>query len=239
LIGGFIITGTVPKRVLIRAVGPSLAKSGVFEPLQDPTLELHLPDGSITTNDNWMDTQKDEIQATGFAPKDDRESAILASLDPGNYTAIVRGKPPFETGVASVEVYDGDLTAASTLANISSRGFVQTADNVMIAGFIVGGGNGAGRIIVRALGPSLKQSGITEVLADPTLTLSDANGTQLAFNDDWATTQPVEIEATGIPPPSSRESAIVTTLKSGAYTAIVRGVNSGNGVALVEVYNLR
>lgn len=239
LIGGFIITGTVPKRVLIRAVGPSLAKSGVFDPLQDPTLELHAPDGSTTSNDNWMDSQKDDIQATGFAPKDDRESAILASLDPGNYTAIVRGKPPFESGVASVEVYDGDLAADSTLANISSRGFVQTADNVMIAGFIVGGGNGAGRVMIRALGPSLTQAGVTGVLPDPTLSLFDASGTQLATNDDWATTQPVEIEATGIPPPSSLESAIVTTLKSGAYTAIVRGVNGGTGVALVEVYNLR
>jgi sugar lactone lactonase YvrE len=239
LIGGFIITGTVPKRVLIRAVGPSLAKSGVLQPLQDPTLELHAPDGSTTSNDNWMDSQKDDIQATGLAPKDDRESAILASLDPGNYTAIVRGKPPFESGVALVEVYDGDLAADSTLANISSRGFVQTADNVMIAGFIVGGGNGAGKVLIRALGPSLSQAGVTGVLPDPTLSLFDINGNQLATNDDWATTQPVEIEATGIPPPSSLESAIVITLKSGSYTAIVRGVNGGTGVGLIEVYNLR
>jgi hypothetical protein len=239
LIGGFIIPGGATKRVLIRAIGPTLAKSNVTGSLPDPILELHSPDGSITSNDNWMDSQKTEIQDTGLAPKDDRESAILASLPPGNYTAIVRGKPPIEDGVALIEVYDLDLAASSTLANLSTRGFVQTGENVMIAGFVVAGGNGAGKVMIRALGPSLSEAGITRVLPDPILSLRDANANQLASNDDWADTQPLEIEATGIAPSSTLESAIVTTLRSGSYTAIVEDLKGNSGVALVEVYNLR
>ncbi|MEY2557737.1 MAG: hypothetical protein QOE34_1162 [Verrucomicrobiota bacterium] len=238
VIGGFIITGTQAKTVLIRAIGPSLAKSGITEPLPDPILELHTPGGTVT-NDNWMDSQKTDIQSTGLAPKDDRESAILVTLSPGSYTAIVRGHAEMPSGVAVVEVYDLDLTVDSTLANISTRGFVGTGENVMIGGFIIGGGNGAGKVIIRALGPSLADAGVTGVLSDPTITLRDANGLQLAFNDDWAETQPTEIYETGIPPPNGFESAIVTTLPSGHYTAVVQGVKSGTGVGLIEVYNLR
>jgi hypothetical protein len=239
LIGGFIITGTAAKKVLLRAIGPSLAKSSVVGPLADPTLELHLPDGSTISNDDWMDTQKDQIQATGLAPNDNHESAILVTLDPGSYTAIVRGKPPVEDGIALVEVYDLDLEANSTVANISSRGFVETGNDVMIAGFIVGGGNGAGKVMIRALGPSLAQFGITRVLPDPTLSLRDANGNVLQSNDDWPDTQAAEIEGTGIAPSSTFESAIVTYLPGGAYTAIVEDLKGNTGVALVEVYNLR
>ena len=239
LIGGFIIPPGAAKTVLIRAIGPTLAKSNVTGSLPDPILELHSPDGSITSNDNWMDSQKTEIQNTGLAPKDDRESAILASLAPGNYTAIIRGKPPIEDGVALVEVYDLDPAASSTLANLSTRGFVQSADNVLIGGFIIGGGNGAGKVMIRALGPSLSDAGITRVLPDPVVTLYNSSGTLLAANDDWADTQPLEIEATGIAPPSTLESAIVTTLRSGSYTAIVQDLKGNSGVALVEVYNLR
>jgi hypothetical protein len=238
LIGGFIITGNDPKTVLIRAIGLSLAKSGVNDPLLDPTLELHTPDGVIL-NDNWMDSQKDDIQATGLAPKDDRESAILITLAPGSYTAVVRGKAPFVAGTAVVEVYDANLSADSTLANISSRGYAQTGDDRMIAGFIVGGGNGAGRILIRGLGPSLAKAGITGVLPDPFLTLRDANGATVRTNDDWAATQGYEIFATGIPPENSLESAIVATLKNGAYTAILEDFNGNSGIGLVEVYNLR
>jgi hypothetical protein len=137
-----------------------------------------------------------------------------------------------------VEVYDLDLPAPSTLANISSRGFVETGDDVMIAGFVVAGGNGAGKVIIRALGPSLTQAGIARVLPDPVLSLHDANGLQIS-NDDWADEQAAEIYATGIPPSSSLESAIVTTLTNGGYTAIVRDLNNDSGVALIEVYNLR
>jgi hypothetical protein len=243
LIGGFIITGTQAKTVLIRAVGPSLSKSAIANPLPDPILELHTPDG-IFTNDNWMDSQKELIQSTGLAPKDDRESAIVISLKPGSYTAIVRGHAEMPSGVAVVEAYDLDLSVDSTLANISTRGFVQDADNVLIGGFIIGGANGAGKVIVRALGPSLADAGVTNVLRDPTLELHNADGTVMKTNDDWATDQPFEIYATGIPPPRSRESAIVITLPAGSYTAIVRGLTEqglrgASGVGLVEVYNLR
>ena len=245
LIGGFIIAGSEPKPVLIRALGPSLTKDyGIFNPLPDPTLELHRPDGTVTTNDNWMQTQRDEIESTGLAPKDYRESAILAFLDPGIYTAVVRGKPLTPDGIALVEVYDLDPTK-STLANISTRGFVEsTSDNVMIGGFFIGGINGAGRVMVRVLGPSLGRDGVSNPLRDPTLELHNADGTMVIENDDWADDQPTEIYATGIQPPNSKESAIVATLPSGAYTAIVRGLDqqgfvNGTGVALIEVYNIR
>ncbi|PYI92760.1 MAG: hypothetical protein DME97_08015 [Verrucomicrobia bacterium] len=239
LIGGFIITQTQSKKVLIRAIGPSSAKLGVVSPLPDPTLELHRPDGSTISNDDWMDTQKDEIQATGLAPNDNRESAILVTLDPGNYTAIVRGKPPIQDGVASVELYDLELNKNSTVANISSRGFVEPGQDFMIAGFITGGGNGAGKVLIRALGPSLTQYGITRVLPDPTLVLNNKDGTIMISNDDWADTQAAEIEGTGLAPQSSLESAIVAYLPSGAYTATVKDLKGNTGVALVEVYNLR
>ncbi|HEY2139217.1 MAG TPA: NHL repeat-containing protein [Chthoniobacterales bacterium] len=239
LIGGFIITNTEAKTVLIRAIGPSLTKSNVVAPLPDPTLELHFPDGSTISNDDWMDTQKNEIQATGLAPNDNHESAILVTLDPGNYTAIVRGKPPVQDGIASVEIYDLNLDANSTLANISSRGFVETGNDDKIAGFIVNGGNGAGRVMIRALGPSLAHAGITRVLPDPELSLFDAQGNQLQSNDDWPDTQAAEIEGTGIAPSSTLESAIVAYLPSGAYTAIVQDVKGSTGVGLIEVYNLR
>ena len=238
LIGGFIITGNEPKTVLLRALGPSLSKSGVSNPLLDPILQLHLPDGVIT-NDNWMDSQRDEIVATGLAPPEDVESAILVTLDPGAYTAVVRGKAPFVTGNALVEVYDGNIGADSSLSNLSARGYVQNGDNRMIAGFVVGGGNGAGKVLVRGLGPSLAQAGIVDPLPDPTLSLRNANGTEIASNDDWAKTQAYEVAATGIPPSSSKEAAIVATLTNGSYTAILGDVNNNPGVGLIEVYNLR
>ncbi|HKP93733.1 MAG TPA: NHL repeat-containing protein [Chthoniobacterales bacterium] len=239
LIGGFIIDGSEPKTVLLRALGPSLTKSGVTNPLLDPTLELHTPNG-VVTNDNWKDSQRDEITATGLAPPDDAESAILITLNPGQYTAVVRGKAPFVTGNAVVEVYDGDLEANSSLANISSRGYVQNGDNVLIAGVVVGGGNGAGRILIRGLGPSLGDAGIVDPLPDPKLSLFNASGTELlASNDDWAIPDGNQIYATGLPPPSSKESAIVITLTNGQYTAILQDVNGNPGVGLIEIYNLR
>ena len=239
LIGGFIVTGTEPKKLLLRALGPSLTKSGnVTNPLLNPILQLHTPDG-VVTNDNWMDSQKSEIQSTGLAPSEDLESAILITLNPGTYTAVVRGNAPFVTGIAVVDIFDIGAGSDASLSNISSRGYVQNGDNRMIAGFIVGGGNGAGRILVRGLGPSLAQAGIVDPLPDPTLELRDANGTSLKTNDDWADTQFYEVDATGIPPGSSRESAIVANLVNGAYTAILGDLNGNPGVGLIEVYNLR
>jgi len=243
LIGGIIITGADPKRVLIRGMGPSLIGVGVT--LSDPTLELHQGDTTVATNDNWKTkpdgtSQQAEIEATTIPPTNDLESAILATLSPGAYTAVLAGKNG-GTGVGLVEVYDLAQGANSKLANISTRGFVDMGDNVMIGGLIVGGGSGGGAatVMVRALGPSLTGSGVAGALGDPTLELYDGSGMTIATNDNWKTrsdgsSQQAEIEATTIPPTNDLESALVRTLPPGNYTAIVRGKNSTTGVGLVE-----
>ncbi len=238
LIGGFIITGEEPKKVIIRALGPSLGKAGVAGALADPVLELHKPNGSVTTNDNWKATQQAAIKATGVAPTNDKESAIVANLAPGNYTAVVRGKNN-GTGVGLVEAYDLQASAGA-LANIATRGFVDTDNNVLIGGFIVGGGTAAtnATVFVRAIGPSLSKAGIDNALKDPTLQLRDGNGNLLKSNDNWKSTQQKAIQATGIPPTDDKESALIDTLTPGNYTAIVRGKSNTTGVGLVEVYNL-
>ena len=235
LIGGFIITGTQPKRIIVRAIGPSLSS---FFPgaLADPVLELRDSSGSlIRSNDNWRSDQEAEIIATTIPPSNDLESAIVATLPANNsaYTAIVRGVNN-GTGIGVVEAYDLDQTVDSKLANISTRGFVQTGDDVMIGGLIVLGQDPL-RVIVRAIGPSLSVSG---ALGDPTLELHDGNGALIASNDNWRTEQEAEIIATTIPPTNDLESAIVRDLAPGNYTAIVRGVNNTTGVALVEAYGL-
>lgn len=246
LFGGFIITGSQAKKVLLRGTGPSLTAFGVANALQDPTLELHDGSGAtIATNDNWRTTQVGgiitsnqaaAIQQSGAAPSDDREPAILATLAPGNYSAIVRGKNN-STGIGVVEAYDLDQTANSKLANIASRGFLDTGDDAVIAGFIIAQGESA-KLIVRAIGPSLSNVGVTGALQDPTLDLRDGNGTRIVFNNDWQETQKQEIIDTGIPPSDTRESAIVRTLTPGNYTAIVRGNLNTTGIAVVEVYDL-
>jgi autotransporter-associated beta strand protein len=240
LIGGFIITGNAPKRVILRAIGPSLTGGGTSLPgrLADPTLELRGPAGElISFNDNWMESaQVDEIIDTGIPPADEHEAAIIATLEPGNYTAIMRGLNN-TTGIGTVEAYDLTQGALARLDNISSRGFVESGDNVMIGGFITD--NQATHVMVRALGPSLlTQFGIPDTLADPTLSLHDAQGAMIGFNNDWRDADQTTIEATGIPPSNEKESAILTTLAPGGYTAIVRGQNNMTGVGLVEVYNL-
>jgi len=244
LIGGFIITGTAPKKVILRAIGPSLSDAMPPVPgaLADPVLELHEPDGTVITNDNWKDSQEQEIIDTTIPPTNDLESAIVETLDPGAYTAIVSGKNG-GTGVGLVEAYDLDQAAASQLANISTRGFVESADNVMIGGFIVGGPSDSGEatVLLRALGPSLGNAvpPVAGALQDPFLELHDSNGAIITSNNDWKDTQQAEIEATGIPPTDDRESAILATLLPGAYTAIVSGKDGTTGVGLVEVYNLQ
>jgi len=236
LIGGFIIGGSGSKEVLLRALGPTLTQFGVTGVLADPTMELHNGTGTLlASNDNWKDTQQAAISATGLAPPNDLESAILSNLASGNYTAIVRGKNN-TTGVALVEAYDLDQAVDTTLTNISTRGFVGTGQNVMIGGFI--SGNGLAKVIIRALGPTLSQFGVTNVLADPTLELHDGNGTLLASNDNWQDTQQAEIQASGFAPPNALESAIIATRPPGNSTAIVRGKNNTTGNALVEVYFL-
>jgi len=255
MIGGFIVQGTGPKRVIIRAIGPELTQFGITNALADTTLELHNQAGAvIATNDDWQTTiiggiigssQVGDIQNSGHAPTAPSESAIIADLPPGNYTAIVRGVNS-TTGVALVEVYDLSPAASSSLGNISTRSFVQTSDNVMIGGFIVQG-TGPKRVIIRAIGPELAQFGITNPLANPTLELHNQAGALMASNDDWQTTviggiitssQVSDIQNSGHAPTAASESAIIANLPPGNYTAIVRGVNNTTGVALVEVYDL-
>jgi hypothetical protein len=238
MIGGFIITGNAPKKVIIRAIGPSLAAVGLSDLLADPTLELRGSDGAlISGNDNWKDSQRVQIEATGLSPHNDSESAILVTLAPGSYTAIVSGKGG-STGVGIVEAYDLDAAASSLLANISTRGFVQGGNNVMIGGFILGNGTNPANLIVRAIGPSLTQFGITGAISDPTLELRDANGALVRGNDNWKTDQQSEIQATGLQPGNDLEAAVFATLSPAAYTAIVSGKNGGTGVGIVELYRL-
>ncbi len=238
LIGGFIITGPDPKKVIVRGLGPSLGRAGVQGALADPTIELHETGGTVITNDNWKDTQQQEIIATGIPPTNDLESAIVATLDPGAYTVVLRGKNN-GTGIGLIEAYDLDQTTASQLANISTRGFVERDNNVMIGGFIAGGASGASTVVVRAIGPSLGAAGVANPLQDPTLELHDSSGAIIASNDNWKDSQQAEIEATGLAPTDDRESAIEATLASGAYTAIVRGKGNTTGVGLVEAYHIQ
>lgn len=233
LIGGFIVTGTGSKRMLLRAIGPSLPVSGA---LANPRLELRNGAGQlVVANDNWQDApNKQEIIDTSIPPSQPLEAAILTTVAPGGYTVIVRGEND-STGVALVEAYDLEAGSNSRLANISTRGLVQTEDNVLIGGLILAGQEPR-RVIVRAIGPSLTVPG---ALADPTLELRDANGGLLASNDNWRTSQEAEIIATTIPPSHDLESAVVQTLPPANYTAIVRGQNAATGVALVEAYALQ
>jgi uncharacterized repeat protein (TIGR01451 family) len=239
LIGGFIISGTDSKKVIIRGLGPSLAQAGVSGVLADPVLELHEPNGTVITNNNWKDTQEAAIEATGIPPTDDLESAIVETLAPGAYTAILSGNNG-GTGVGLVEAYDLDQATNSHLVNLSTRGFVETGDNVLIGGCIVGGADGgSATVVVRAIGPSLAVAGVTGALQDPILELHDGNGDLLASNDNWRDGQEDQIIADQLAPTDDRESAIEVTLAPGDYTAIVSGVGGTTGVALVEFYNLQ
>ena len=255
VIGGFVVQGSQPKRVIVRAMGPELTQYGVPNALANPTLELHDGAGDlIASNNNWVTTiiggiitsnQVRDIINSGYVPGDERESAIIADLAAGNYTAIVRGVNNM-TGVALVEVYDLTPDSASIVGNISSRSFVQTGDNVMIGGFTIQG-MVPKAVIVRAIGPELTQYGVPNALANPTLELHNGTGDLIASNDNWQTTiiggiitgdQRRDIRNSGYAPGDGRESAIIADLPAGNYTAIVRGVNDTTGVALVEVYDL-
>ena len=241
-IGGFIITGSTPKHVLLRAIGPSLTGFGVPDALADPVLELHGPGAFVTiTNDNWRDdpVQAALIQADGLAPSNDLESAIDAILAPGAYTGIVRGKNN-TSGVALIEVYDLNPSAVSKLGNISTRAFVSTGDNIVIAGFILGGNSGMDRIVARGIESSLTAFGVPNALADPTLELRDGNGALLIANNNWQDdpAQAAIITAAGLAPTNPLESGIATTLPPGLYTALLAGMNNGTGIGVVEVYDL-
>jgi hypothetical protein len=234
--------------IVVRGIGPSLSPLGVQDPLADPTLDFRDQGGAHMFNDNWRDdsSQATAIQQSGLAPNDDAESAIYPFPLSGPqmfpftsgftpYTAILRGKAD-TTGIGVVEVYS---FGGPQLGNISARGFVGTGDNILIGGFIVGDGNESPRILVRAIGPSLGGSGVPNPLPDPLLELHDGNGGIIRTNDDWAERQADDLRTVGLAPTADAESAILTRLAAGSYTAIVRGKNNATGVALVEIYNLR
>ena len=242
LIGGLIATGTGSPRVILRAIGPSLSGLGVPGALEDTTLDLFQGGTLLMSNDDWQNSsQQAEIAASGFAPGNAAESAIIWTLTPGQgYTAIVRGKNG-ATGVGVVEAYDLDHLPTAKLGNISTRGFVDVDDNVMIAGVIVGPGSGtSAKILARALGPTLSDFGVPGALADPTLDLVNSSGTVVRSNNNWQddSQQRALIEAAGLGPGHFEEAALVETVTPGAYTAIVRGLNRTTGVGLVEVYHV-
>jgi hypothetical protein len=241
MIGGFIVTGSEPKRVIIRGIGPSMTSMGVPGVVSDPILRLFGPTGvPLGVNDNWQDTQRAEIEATGLAPLDLNESAIVATLQPAAYTASVAGANG--NGVGLIEVYDLNSAANAKLANISTRGSVQTANNVMIGGFALGGSSSnPAKVVVRAIGPTLAQAGINSALSNPTLQLFDSNGQNVASNDNWADnpTQATELQTLGLAPSNPAESALVAILPPGLYTAVVAGQGGGTGVGLIEVYAIQ
>jgi hypothetical protein len=242
-IGGFIITGVAPKRVLVRALGPSLAQFGLSTLLADPTITLNGPAGfAPIVNDNWKTTQQDEIKATGLAPGNDLESAIVATLAPGNYTAILSGTSG-GTGIGILELYDLDLAADSRLANISTRAFAGNGDDMVIAGFTVGKEIGGDDIIVRGLSPSLSYfGGVYDQTMDPALEVRNANGAVLAANDFWTQGNDVEdIQRFGLAPVYGFEPIIVINLGPGAYTALLSpsrySIPVRPGIALIEIYS--
>lgn len=241
LIGGFIVDGLTPKRIILRAIGPSIKVNGtpLAGRLADPVLEMYNDAGTlIASNDNWKEsTDRTEIENSGLAPTDDLESAIARIINPGQYTAIVRGKNN-TSGIALVEAYDRNSSTDSKFANISTRGFVETGDNVLIGGFILGNQTGNTKVLTRATGPSLKP-GLPAALDDPTLELFDQNGASIGTNDNWKDApNRTAIEATGLAPTNDAESAILMTIPPTPYTAIVRGKNNTTGIGLIEVYNV-
>ncbi|MDQ6626606.1 MAG: right-handed parallel beta-helix repeat-containing protein, partial [Verrucomicrobiota bacterium] len=246
LIGGFIITGSTLKKVMLRAIGPSLSSVGVMGTLADPTLELHQGATTLAENDNWKindasgQSQEAAIRATTIPPSNDLESAILTTLAPGAYSAVVIGKGG-GTGIGVVEAYDLDQTVPSQLANIASRGFIEAGNNVMIGGFILGPSTAANaKVVIRGIGPSLTAAGVPGALQDPTLELHDGNGAKIAFNDNWQDDAgAAEIRANQLDPKDPRESALLRVLPPGAYSAIVAGSGNTTGIGLVEIYNLQ
>jgi hypothetical protein len=241
MIGGFIITGNVAKPVVVRGLGPSLSAFGVSNILADPMLELRGANGSlIVQNDNWKDSQRSQIEGTVFQPSDDRESVILATLPPAAYTAILSGKGQ-TSGVGLVEVYDNDQATDSQLANISTRGFVGSQDNVMIGGFTLGGNPNNTHVAILGIGPSLSLFGLSNVLADPTLEMHNANGSIMISNDDWQS-DPVAaglLTANGLAPTNSHESGLFVSLPVGPFTVVLSGKNGATGIGVIEIYNLK
>jgi hypothetical protein len=236
LISGFLISGDGQKKLLIRALGPSVPVPGA---LGDPVLEVHdISGGTIATNDNWrMGGEEDAILASGLAPLNDKDAAVIVTLAAGSYTIVLRDGEG-GAGIGLVEIYDlDDPRDTLRLSNSSARGSVLTGDNILIGGVVIEAGENRIKILSRALGPSLAEFDVPYALGDPTLQLYDGNGTMIAANDDWKDTQEREIEAIGVAPSNSRESAILITPPPGHYTALVSGKNGGMGIGLVEFYS--
>jgi cytochrome c peroxidase len=240
MFGGFIIQGNNAKTVLIRGLGPSLSNFQLTGLLLDPVLELRGANGALLfKNDNWKDDQRTQIEGTSFQPTDERESVIIVTLSPGAYTATLTGKDQ-STGIGLIEVYDRDQALDTQFANISTRGSVGAQNNVMVGGFILGGNNRT-RVVIRGLGRSLSQFGLTNLLVDPTLELHDANGLLLTTNDNWTddSTTASFLSTNGLALTDPKEAAIFTTLPAGQFTAILAGKNGETGLGVIEVYNLR
>lgn len=238
VIAGFVIAGTGSKNVLVRGLGPTLAASGITNPLADPVLSVYDAAGSLVgSNDNWR-TNQAAVSATGLAPASDLDAALTLALAPGAYTAVLGGVNS-GTGTGLVEVYDLSTTdSAIRISNLSTRAQVQTGQAVLIGGIVVQG-TVSRRFLVRALGPTLANFGVANVLADPTIELMNASGVSVATNDNWASaTNAAEVTASGLAPTDARESALLVTLTEGAYTIVVRGVGDTSGVGLVEFYEL-
>ena len=234
------LSSTAGKRIFLRALGPSLVSAGIGNALPDPVLELYAADGSlITRNDNWVESaNKPEIEATRAAPSNKLESAIITTLDAGTYTLVLRGKEDV-TGVGLVEIYDLDPGSGPQIINMSTRGWVEPADNVMIGGFVLGPeGSLDASLLIRAIGPALAEQGVIDSLSDPVLELHDANGALIRRNDNWKLDQQSAIVATGAAPADDRESAIIASLPPGNYTVMVAGKNGQSGVVLLEIDRL-
>ncbi len=237
-IAGFIIQGD-GKDILVRGIGPSLQINGVplAGRLADPTLQLFSGGTTLASNNNWKDSQQTQIEATGAAPSNDLESAIVHTFAAGSYTTILRGNNSTQ-GIGVIELYDLNAGSTAALRNLSTRGYVGTGDNLVISGFIVGGGSGELRLLVRLLGPSLSQVGITDALQDPMVEVFNANGQLIGQNNNWQDDQQFQIQQTGLAPPNTLEAAILTSLLPGTYTAVARGLNATSGTALLEVYQV-
>jgi phospholipase/lecithinase/hemolysin len=237
LIAGFIIRGSQPKKIIVRALGPTLGTLGVSGALTDPIITIvNSSNVVVASNDDWRNTQEAQIAASGFAPPNDLESAIIATLAPGSYSAVVSGKNG-GTGIGLVDVYELDATT-SVFQDLSTRGLVGTGDNVLIGGLIIGNGEQP-VIVVRAIGPTLGSFGITQPLQDPMLEVRDSNGGLISFDNDWQDNTPTAVKAALLQPQDSREAAVVLSLPAGNYTAVVRGKGGTTGVALVEAYRLQ
>jgi hypothetical protein len=239
LIGGFIIQGTAPKRIVVRGIGPSLAALGLNGVLANPMIELHDQTGAIIAqNDNWQSSDlRVDLISSGLAPTDPNEAALIATLNPGNYTVVLQGVGG-TVGIGLVEIYDVDGSKRSTLGNIATRGKVQGGDQVMIGGFIMLGDNGATNVVVRGIGPSLTPLGVAGALADPTLEVYNGNGQLISQNDDWNLGPDAAfIQSHSLAPGDSHEPAVLLRNPvQGSYTAILKGKNGGVGLSLIEAY---